>query len=487
MTWRRLALPGAPRAVILPGKRGARGYTSPVSTSDPHATAASAEQSHTTKGLLRLTMACNERCPFCNVPVEDYPRPTPPPEQIAAELDAFVATGQRTLTISGGEPTLLRKRLLALVAEARRRGIPLVELQTNAVLIDEGYAAALAGAGLTSAFVSLLSHQPDLHDQLAGLDGAWPRCLAGIDALLGAGVRVTLNPVFARPTQDTVADYVDFVARRLPGVRSISLSAIQPHGRARRHLDALLPDYDRLAVSVRAARARAAVHGIALLNPYCGLPLCVGWEDGLDASVEAIEAAAPGPAVPGVDNRGDKAHGAPCRRCALRTRCGGAWHAWLALRGTGLHPPALATPPWRGGEGAHQVVLAGVDDHGQRVVPTRWLRLSVLTPAVVPSLLASDATDLAVERPVADLDPEGRPDRPLLAALRRLERVNARRAPQRRLRVWLRLSGSGGALHRAAALAQALGVHALAVAPGAEGPGADVLGRLCPGLLVEEG
>ena len=39
---------------------------------------AQAEESHLTKGLVRLTMVCNERCPFCNVPAEDFPAaPTP--------------------------------------------------------------------------------------------------------------------------------------------------------------------------------------------------------------------------------------------------------------------------------------------------------------------------------------------------------------------------------------------------------------------------
>ena len=51
----------------------------PQPSSPPIATRtdAHAEDSHRTKGLLRLTMACNERCPFCNVPAEDYARPTP--------------------------------------------------------------------------------------------------------------------------------------------------------------------------------------------------------------------------------------------------------------------------------------------------------------------------------------------------------------------------------------------------------------------------
>ena len=126
------------------------------------------EASHRTKGLLRLTMACNERCPFCNVPAEDYPSLTPPAADTEAELQRFLDDGADTLTISGGEPTLLRKRLIPLVERARAGGILYVELQTNAVLIDGAYAQALATAGVTSAFVSFLSHVPELHDTLAG-------------------------------------------------------------------------------------------------------------------------------------------------------------------------------------------------------------------------------------------------------------------------------------------------------------------------------
>ncbi|MBK6810203.1 MAG: radical SAM protein [Sandaracinaceae bacterium] len=103
-------------------------------------------------------MACNERCVFCNVPVEDFRPVTPSLAALAAELDAFIASGEQTLTISGGEPTLLRERLLDVVARARAAGVPFVELQTNAVLLDDDYAQALARAGVTSAFVSFLSH-----------------------------------------------------------------------------------------------------------------------------------------------------------------------------------------------------------------------------------------------------------------------------------------------------------------------------------------
>ena len=146
------------------------------------------EDSHRTKGLLRLTMACNERCPFCNVPMEDYERLTPPAEEIERQLQSFVDAGERTLTISGGEPTLLRKRLLQTITSARTKGIPFVELQSNAVLIDQRYAKELQSAGLTSAFISLLSDEPSLHDELAGLQGAFQKCIHGIKMLLEVGI-----------------------------------------------------------------------------------------------------------------------------------------------------------------------------------------------------------------------------------------------------------------------------------------------------------
>ncbi len=405
---------------------------------------------HRTKGLLRLTMACNERCPFCNVPMEDYPERTPPMDEVLAELTSF--EGERTLTISGGEPTLLRDRLLTLVREARTRGLEFVELQTNAVLIDDGYARALAEAGVTSGFVSLLSHVPALHDELAGLADAFAPCLRGIDALLDAGVAVTLNPVTARQTQELLPDYVTFVADRLPRVTAISVSAVQPHGRAARHPD-LLPDYAVLRDVVPRARAVAAERGVELVNPYCGLPLCVGWADRPDRSVEAIEAEAGWRPGPGVSNRGDKRHGEPCRACSLRTRCGGAWHAyWSERGGSGIEAPARSAAPWFGG-GERQEVWTEIAD--EAVEPTVWLR----SDRVPAGLLDSAVTDLALE-----LNPTAAE---ALTDVADLMATQADRPDQGRLRVHLGLRPQGRpdarAIDRLVGRAAALGVHEVTV------------------------
>lgn len=435
------------------------------------------EASHRTKGLLRLTMACNERCPFCNVPAEDYATLTPPIADTEAELQRFLDDGADTLTISGGEPTLLRKRLIPLVERARAGGVRFVELQTNAVLIDEGYAQALAAAGVTSAFVSLLSHEPALHDRLAGLEGAWPKCLRGIDAMLDAGIRVTLNPVTARITQELVPDYISFVAARLPRVRFISMSAVQPHGRARDNID-LMPDYDVLARSIREARQRADKYGIELVNPYCGLPLCVGWDDAMEQSVEAFEARQGGwRMTPGLDNLGNKSHGPACRKCALRTRCGGAWHAyWEDRGGVGIAAPVEVVEPWTGmaqGAPAQEVLRApgGIDAAVIRRAdasgaPTVWLWTDHLSPADAAVIHGSSITDLAIELHAVEPDALRGP----LSAVRRLVALGRHLQPAMRVRVWAGLRLPVGvqpaAAFRAASLALAVGVDGVRLLDG---------------------
>lgn len=155
---------------------------------------------------------------------------------------------------------------------------------------------------------------------------------------------MTLNPVVARSTQALLPDYIRFVLERLPRVRSVSLSAVQPHGRAA-HDPSLLPDYDVLAPMVREARALAEAAGLELLNPYCGLPACVGWADGLARSVEAIEAREGGwRTTPGIENRATRptapiaraacfgpfaaARGGPTGSCARAGDWCRRWRSW---------------------------------------------------------------------------------------------------------------------------------------------------------------
>lgn len=357
------------------------------------------ERSHQTKGLIRLTMACNERCSFCNVPVENYQRPTPPWEQIKQELELFIETGQQTLTISGGEPTLLRKRLIQLIREAKEGGIPFVELQTNAVLLrNKEYVKELVEAGLTSAFISLLSDRADLHDDLVELEGAFAHCIEGIQNLLEAGVWVTLNPVLTSKTADRLLEYIEFVHQIFPQIRTISLSAVQPHGRAEQNWH-LLPDYQKLKELVPRAIELAHAYSIDLLNPYCGLPICIGWSKDRERCVETIDHNKT--FRPNIQNKGNKSKGVACTWCAYRVGCGGAWHKyWEARAGSGIKAPYEIIPPWiEMVQNEYQTVIFGRFDENQNIAlntPSVWFVTYVLNRDILQNIFQASFTECVV-------------------------------------------------------------------------------------------
>ena len=387
------------------------------------------ETNHSTKGLLRLTMACNEKCSFCNVPMEDYSTLTPSKEAIFKQLDEFIDSGEQTLTISGGEPTLLRHRLLEVVRTARQRGVPFVELQSNAILIDEKYALELATVGVTSAFISLLSERADLHDELAGYPGAFERCILGIQALLRVGIHVTLNPVIARKTQERLVAYVRFVGTNLKGIRFISLSAVQPHGRARENLD-LLPDYQQLAQVVPQAIAVAKEYGIEVLNPYCGLPVCIGWNKQLEHCVEVLEASQKDHRETfNISNHGDKSKGAACQWCVYRTQCGGAWHAyWTHRNGSGIHPPVEMMPPWievRNDQHQQVRLVDSIDSWGAEQIrtPTFWLIVRHIRRKDIGKILRVNNTELVWLCPPIELSKEKEKTKEIFRCARRIHQI----------------------------------------------------------------
>ena len=277
--------------------------------------------------MLRLGLACNVTCPFCNVPWESYPYPMKLTlAQSQKEIDKIIASGVRKIHVSGGEPTL-RPELADVVRYARQQGVTAVELQTNGVLLrSRDYVAKLKDAGLTSAFVGLHSHLPKVHDFLVQSPGAFVDCVQGIRHLIEAEIPVTVNPVLTTVNFKTLPDFMRYLARELPGILSVSLSAMQPHGRAWNNWK-LLPRYGEMSPYVESGLEVAESLGLPVNNPFCGLPLCIGgWHKRLSRCVEYSESK-----LGRKPGDGEKVHPEPCRACALKDGCGGIWKEYETI------------------------------------------------------------------------------------------------------------------------------------------------------------
>lgn len=259
---------------------------------------------------------CNQACRFCDArrPAEQpaFVRPA----AVLARIDAALATGARELVLTGGEPTM-RRDLAALVRHARARGAARVVLETNAALIGEPLARALADAGLTLARVHLPA-PGDLADAITRDPGGAAATLAGLRALASAAVPLEVAIPLVRATLDHAHDIPAWL--RAHAIPIEALVAVVP-------TDAPEPDAlaDLHAAAAALARLDLAARATALplrLDPGAAIPPCTLEHPGPLAHLYALT---PGGAASPRHRRV-----AACDRCSVADRCPGVPAAALA-------------------------------------------------------------------------------------------------------------------------------------------------------------
>ena len=297
---------------------------------------------------LGIVYRCNQVCTFCELADMDS---DVPPAMVRTAIDQSRARGSKRLIITGGEPTL-SPHLIEYVGYARDQGIEQIELQTNAVLLDRpGFAEALRDAGLTSAQVSL--HGPDsaISDRLTAARGTHQRTLKGIDNLLRAGIRVTLNHLIFKDNSHLLSAFVDLVDGRWGEFRHLILiqfhsprNEFQDRQEALRHI-ARYRDY---AAELREAVDKARMLGFAIrdLQDPAGIPsLCILAAD--ERYLGPILAQREHPRLHAWEldwmTRVDA-----CATCDVRHACAGVPRYYLELYGdeefSSIHLPPSTTP-----------------------------------------------------------------------------------------------------------------------------------------------
>jgi cyclic pyranopterin phosphate synthase len=150
---------------------------------------------------ISVTTACDLACTYCRK-VGDGPSPCSEknlaPEEFERIAKAFVASGIRSIRVTGGEPTL-RTDLLEIVRKLAGLGVP-VGVTTNGVRLAE-LAQGLREAGASGVNVSLDSLDPETFRRITG-SGSLERVLAGIRAARMVGLETKLNVVVLRGIND---------------------------------------------------------------------------------------------------------------------------------------------------------------------------------------------------------------------------------------------------------------------------------------------
>jgi pyrroloquinoline quinone biosynthesis protein E len=201
--------------------------------------------------LAELTHRCPLHCPYCANPLELVTREAElSTDQWCEVFTQARALGVVQLHLSGGEP-LARPDLPELTAHARSLDL-YVNLVTSGVGLTAERAALLARGGVDHVQLSLQDADPAAADRVAGARVHAGK-LAAAQAVISAGLPLTVNVVLHRANIDRVGEMVDLAVAL--GADRIELAHTQYYGWALRNRDALLPTAEQL----RACRAAVAV------------------------------------------------------------------------------------------------------------------------------------------------------------------------------------------------------------------------------------
>lgn len=287
------------------------------------------------QGLVRVGFGCNQDCGIC---WQDRDWGRFPPEQVLCWIEDLWRLGARKLLISGGEPTLDRS-LEHYIRRAKELGFEDISLETNAIQFARpGFAERLKDAGLSFAFISLHSGDPEVSDRITRAPGTHTRTIQGIHRLMEAKIPTKFNAVMTAEGLDHLPALPDFLHREFAHHQAELLlmlsSPVDPYDHAL--FDEILPEPERLRRALRLALDRCFELGIRVsgLDGPCGPPLCAHGADPRVTHLELVR-----------EPLTSRRYLPACEGCSVRQACFGIGTRDVALFGERCAAPVQPGEP----------------------------------------------------------------------------------------------------------------------------------------------
>lgn len=150
--------------------------------------------------LLELTYRCNLRCLHCYAVEHDIIHKELSTKQVLNILDQLYDIGVFRLTFTGGE-IFIRDDALTIIDYAYKKGF-LIDIFSNATLLNEQKIKALASCYIRSFQVSLYSYKSSVHDYITGVKGSFDQTLKMLKLLKKYGISINIKSVMMKENSD---------------------------------------------------------------------------------------------------------------------------------------------------------------------------------------------------------------------------------------------------------------------------------------------
>lgn len=194
--------------------------------------------------LIFVTNLCNSSCIMC----PQIERNDTSFFQRNIKLISLMNTSTNFLAFTGGEPTLLDKEFLSLLALCKKKlRKTKIEILTNGILLNDiDYVKniiLLNHPGL-SFHVPLYSDIASIHDAIIGREGFF-KTIKGLHNLAKFNQNIELRIVIHKQNYKRLPKLAEFIYRNLPFVNHIALMGMEYEGNANKNINSLWIDpYD---------------------------------------------------------------------------------------------------------------------------------------------------------------------------------------------------------------------------------------------------
>jgi His-Xaa-Ser system radical SAM maturase HxsC len=195
--------------------------------------------------VIFATERCNSNCLMCSQPPQDRDDTGALTER-NLEIIRLIDRAPSCLVISGGEPTLLGGRLLAIITALRDK-FPdtYVHMLTNGrIFAWSDFTSQLAAIRHPNFMlgIPLYSDDSTTHDYVVQAKDAFDQTMMGLHQLARYGLRIEIRVVLHAITVQRLPQLAEYIYRNLTFVEHVALMGLENIGYAPRNMDKLWID-----------------------------------------------------------------------------------------------------------------------------------------------------------------------------------------------------------------------------------------------------
>lgn len=261
-----------------------------------------------------FTMQCNSNCIMCPCSEISRKNGVLSSAESIKELLAYIPQNVRYLTLTGGEPTLLKNdffEIMQYIKETRS--------DTHFQLLTNG--RAFGDYSFTKRFVECLPNSIELgipiygynettHDVITQTKGSFKQTVIGVHNLLHYNINVELRIVLTKLNVEYLDKIALYIVKYLQGVRCVNFMGLELMGNAAKNMDKVWLPYNEVFEKSKKALNILIAHGIDV--QLYNFPLCSVSKEYWDICSKSIS-----------DYKIE--YDDECVKCSVKELCGGVF------------------------------------------------------------------------------------------------------------------------------------------------------------------